>query len=194
MSENIKERKQMLREQALRARSMMAYPSKADIQSFQDFFLNNIPLDENSIIAGYWAKDREFDVSYLLEELTGQGYQCALPLVDGSNKVLKFVEWTPQAEMQQGRYGISHPLITENTHYLQPTILVVPLLVFDRKGYRLGFGGGYYDATIEALEEKGSITTVGAAYAEQASLFNLPIEVHDKKLDWVITPQQAIKF
>ena len=86
------------------------------------------------------------------------------------------------------------PVVHEGTQWLEPDVVIVPLLAFDRRGYRLGQGGGYYDATLADLRAKKNIIAVGLAYAQQACLFNLPVEEHDQKLDWVVTPQGAQEF
>jgi len=88
---------------------------------------------------------------------------------------------------------VLHPAL-EAAEYITPEILIVPLLAFDRKGNRLGYGGGYYDATLEHLRKDGNVIAAGFAYSQQAVLFNLPSEAHDQKLDWVITPQKIYDF
>ena len=70
----------------------------------------------------------------------------------------------------------------------------MPLLAFDRRGHRLGYGEGYYDATLADLRARKKVIAVGLAYAQQAILFNLPAEDHDQPLDWIITPQIAQRY
>ena len=77
---------------------------------------------------------------------------------------------------------------------LLPDILLIPFLSFDRYGYRLGQGGGYYDATLAHLREEKDILAIGMGYAQQAVLFKLPAEDHDQKMDMVITPQNVHDF
>ena len=93
--------------------------------------------------------------------------------------------------MHVGAYGICEP---QGTDLLEPDLFLVPLLAFDRKGYRLGQGGGYYDATIKAYRDKKEIQAIGIGYGMQAVVFNLPIEEHDQKMDLVITPEQVFDF
>ena len=77
----------------------------------------------------------------------------------------------------------------EGEQALEPDIFIVPMLSFDRRGYRLGQGGGYYDATLSAYRKKKSVQAIGIGYAAQAVLFTLPVELHDQKMDWILTPK-----
>ena len=91
--------------------------------------------------------------------------------------------------------GILQPQAESTDCFVKPDIIVVPFLAFDRRGHRLGYGKGHYDATIAALREQGrTVTTVGLGYAKQAVLFNLPSEEHDEQMDWVITPHNAHRY
>src|SRR6185503_17417551 len=101
--------------------------------------------------------------------------------------------WKDGDPLAEGAFGIMQPS-TDAPKWVDPDIVVVPLLAFDRRGYRLGYGSGYYDVTLAALRAKKKIVAVGLGYGQQAVLFNLPSEPHDEKLDWVITPQKAHSF
>ena len=126
-----------------------------------------------------------------MEHLLRGNITCALPCVEEGSRILQFARWTDQSEMTSGKFDILEPA---EKGYITPDIVLVPLLAFDRKGHRLGYGGGYYDATLAALRAEHTIIAVGLAYAQQACLFNLPTEPHDQKLDWVITPERAHYF
>jgi len=75
---------------------------------------------------------------------------------------------------------------------LEPDIIFAPLAAFDRKGYRLGYGGGLYDATLNALRAKHPVTAIGVAYAVQEA-DSIPIEDHDQKLDFIVTERETIR-
>ena len=193
MEDDIKARKQMLREEAVRTRGLLSL-SNEELSQFSRLFFDNIPLAEDSVIAGYWPKDREFDVRPLLEEFLEKGVCVALPVVEKGSKVLRFARWHQDIDLVVGAYGINHPVMNEDTEFLEPDVVIVPMLAFDRRGGRLGFGGGYYDATLADFRLRKKILAVGVAYAQQACLFNLPSEDHDVRMDWVITQQQAYSF
>ncbi len=185
--------KSALRVEARRHRARMDIRGE-DPQEAADHFFNAIPLTGKEVIAGYWPAGSEFDVRPILERLVEQGYLCALPVVKRGSHVLGFAAWRDDMEMKRGEYDVLEPVIHEGTQWLEPDIIIVPLLAFDRRGYRLGQGGGYYDATLADLRAKKKIVAVGLAYAQQACLFNLPVEDHDQRLDWVVTPQGAQSF
>ena len=179
-----------MREEAKRHRAFID-PSSENVDNAVNLFFDKIKPQKDQIIAGYWPKDREFDAALILERLDQEGFGCALPIVQKGKKELAFAHWSKDIEMEQGAFEILQPKTDER---VEPDIVIVPLLVFDRAGNRLGYGGGYYDATLKALRAKKNIIAVGVAYAVQACLFNLPTDEHDEKLDWVITPQDAHQF
>jgi 5-formyltetrahydrofolate cyclo-ligase len=190
MEDDIKARKQMLREEAVRTRGLLSL-SNDELSQFSRLFFDNIPLAEDAIVAGYWPMDREFDVRLVLEEILSKGVRVVLPVVE---KVLRFARCHQDIDLVVGAYGINHPVMNEDTEFLDPDVVIVPMLAFDRRGGRLGFGGGYYDATLADFRLRKKILAVGVAYAQQACLFNLPSEEHDVRMDWVITQQQAYSF
>ncbi len=157
------------------------------INIFFDFFKPN----SKQIIAAYYPMGKEFDTRFLLDELVNRGFTCALPRVQKGSRILEFVRWTQDTAMKKGAFGIEEPQDGES---VTPDLLLVPLLAFDQKGYRLGYGGGYYDATIAHLRASKEITTIGVGYAEQAVLFNLPREAHDIPMDYMLTPDGVIDF
>lgn len=149
---------------------------------------------KDMIVALYYPKGREFSTAALIDELQQNGVTCALPVVKEGTRILEFYAWHDGEELQQNKYGIAEPL-TDGVSPVIPDIIVTPLLAFDRKGRRLGYGGGYYDATIAALRKnKKKPVVVGLAYAKQAVIFNLPYEDHDEVMDWIVTPQKVECF
>ncbi len=193
MVEDFKVKKDALRAEAVRARGLLSL-NASEHKCLCDNFFSNIKIDNKTIVAAYWAKDRELDTQILIDECLDRNITLALPVIEEGSRILKFTKYDNKIEMVSGKYGIAHPVINDNTQWLEPDIFLVPLLAFDRKGNRLGFGGGFYDATLSYYKEKKNISVVGLAYAEQACLFNLPTEGHDVKMDWVITQQSALDF
>ena len=74
-----------------------------------------------------------------------------------------------------------------------PTVVLAPLLAFDKEGYRIGYGGGYYDRTLAVLRAGGSVTVIGVAYAAQ-EVETVPRDGYDQPLDWIVTEAGARKF
>lgn len=179
-----------MRLEAIRHRDRID-PGSEDADNAAALFFESVKPRKGQVIALYWPKGREFDCGALMERLLREGFACCLPVVRKDGKVLKFARWDGTATLSEGPFGIMQPGSDE---WLEPDIVIVPLLAFDRHGYRLGYGGGYYDTTLEALRKKKDIIAVGMGYAQQAVLFSLPREEHDQKMDWIITTQKAQSF
>lgn len=169
-------------------------PFSEDIEAACDHFFESIKPKKDHVISLYWPKGREFPTTSLLDELLIRGYACTLPVVQKDKRELHFARWDESVELVKGAFDLMEPVVNGKTEWLEPDILIVPLLAFDRMGHRMGYGMGHYDATIASLRKKKEILTVGLCYAQQAVLFNLPTEPHDESLDWIVTPQLARKF
>ncbi len=103
---------------------------------------------------------------------------------------LKFREWTPGCALVEGEFGA---LIPAEGAWLDPVVLIVPLLAFDARGYRLGYGGGFYDRTLEALRARRPTLAVGFAFAAQ-EVAEVPIDATDQRLDAVVTETGLREF
>ncbi|MBI1302011.1 MAG: 5-formyltetrahydrofolate cyclo-ligase [Alphaproteobacteria bacterium] len=185
--------KETMREEAKRTRSFLSLDSN-EYDALKNNFFDKIPVKKGDCIAAYWPKGRELDTHTIIDEALERGFDVCLPIVQKDEKVLKFARYENDMDMIEGAYKIVHPVLSDKTGWLEPDIVIVPMLAYDRKGYRLGYGGGYYDATLKALKEKKNILAVGLAYAKQACLFNLPVEEHDVPMDWIVTEQGVQKF
>lgn len=163
----------------------------ADFETVIDVFLQEFKPKKDQVIALYWSSGKEFDCRFLLDELVKQGFQCALPVVEKDSRALTFKTWNHDTEMVKGAFGIQEP---SEGDVVIPDIVIAPLLAFDQRGYRLGQGGGYYDATLGDLQAQKEVTYIGVGYAEQAVLFKLPREEHDIPLDYMLTPKDVIDF
>lgn len=182
--------KQTLREQAIKHRAMLDN-DMAQADDAAQLFFDTFKPSRETIIAAYFAKDREFPVFPVMEAFVEGGGQIVLPVIQPDSRVLKFALWTPDMQVKENKYGIIEP---DSEDFIDPDIVICPLLAFDRRGHRLGYGGGYYDHTLHDLRGKKDIVAVGMCYAEQAVLFPLPKDDNDQSLDWVITPREAHYF
>jgi len=146
-------------------------------------------------IGGYWAVDGEVPLMALIGGLLARNQEYCLPVI-GADRQLRFAPWRPGEEITANRYGIPEPAC-EPAGLLQPSeldVVLVPLLGFDRRGHRLGFGGGYYDrsfAFLHGRKDVGKPVLVGIAYSlqEVAALDEQPWDVH---LDYVATERELI--
>ena len=157
-----------------------------------DHFLSNVPVAPGAIVSGYWPIRDEFDVMPVMRRLSGAGYRCALPFVDKKRHVLIFREWRPGTVMLEGPFRIPEP--TEEAAVLTPSLLLVPLLAYDSEGFRLGYGGGYYDGALADLRAAdGPVLAVGMAFSEQL-VERVPHGTRDQQLDWIVTERGAMLF
>jgi len=153
-------------------------------------FFSTIPLAEKARVSGYVPMGDEIDDMVLLARLHALGHVCALPVVVAPGAPLLFRRWRPGDTLVPGVWKI--PMPPEDAETVVPDVLLVPLLAFDAAGYRLGYGGGYYDRTLAALRPKGAVA-VGVAFSGQ-QVAAVPHEDHDERLDWVVTERYARPF
>ncbi len=145
---------------------------------------------QNQVVSIFHSFGTEISTFELFDKLAADGWTTALPIVVAKNTPLVFRQWAPGEPMVSGIWGIQIP--PETALEVQPDVLLVPLLAFDRSGYRLGYGGGFYDRTLEKLRAVKKITAIGLAYSGQEVDAVLRDE-HDQQLDWIITEQETIK-
>lgn len=137
---------------------------------------------EGRTVSGYWPMRTEIDPRPTLDALANTHVLC-LPVVIGSGRALEFRRWSPGVAMSAGAFGTHWPAEDDR---VTPEILIVPLAAFDRRGYRLGYGGGFYDRTLERLRANGPVTAIGFAYSIQEAK-EVPTEATDQPLDMIVT-------
>ena len=139
-------------------------------------------------LAGYMAMRTEIDPTPAMEEAAAHGL-VGVPVILGAGQPLKFRAWTPGCRMIAGEFGASIP---ETGDWITPEVLIVPLVAFDRTGGRLGYGGGFYDRTLEQLRAAKPTLAIGFAYAAQEAS-DLPLEPTDQPLDMIVTEAGIIQ-
>jgi 5-formyltetrahydrofolate cyclo-ligase len=147
--------------------------------------LDFIKVRPGVIVSGFAAIRDEINPADLMLWLHAEGVRLALPVMVGKGKPLVMRAWTPGDVMEAAAWGIAEP--TNDKPEVDPDVVLVPLLAFDERGYRLGYGGGFYDRTLAKLRAKRPVTAVGIAYDEQ-KVDAVPFESYDQRLDWVLTP------
>lgn len=113
-----------------------------------------------------------------------------VPVILGAGLPLEFHRWSPEAVMKSGPFGAMVPV---ERVVMTPRVVVLPLVAFDCDGRRLGYGGGYYDRTLEILRAAGPVTAVGFAYSAQEAS-DLPVEPTDQPLDAIVTETGTRRF
>lgn len=137
-------------------------------------------------IAVYWPMPGEPELSAWIAAASARGARFALPVVVGRDRPLEFRAWAPGDRVVPGRWNIPEPA---DGAVVAPDIVVVPLVGFDRAGYRIGYGGGFYDRTLAARSPRPRTVGVGFACSEVASIEPQP---HDVPLDAIVTEAETI--
>jgi 5-formyltetrahydrofolate cyclo-ligase len=141
-------------------------------------------------VSGFLAIGEEIDPLPLMQRAAGEGLRLALPVMQGRGRPLIMRAWAPGEPLATTTWGIREPLASAAA--VDPDIVLVPLLAFDAVGWRLGYGGGFYDRTLSGLRGLKPVVAVGLAYDEQA-VDALPHSDYDQRLDWVLTPSGPVK-
>lgn len=145
----------------------------------------------SATVSAFAAIGDEINPLPLLKKLHGNGHRLGLPVVLARNQPLIFRLWSPGDPLVRAGFGLRVP--DESAEEVTPGILLVPLLAFDGRGYRLGYGGGYFDRTLALLRAKDHVTAIGLAFDIQ-KVDDVPHADYDERLDWVLTPSGPHKF
>lgn len=173
-------RKTALRKTAFAARAEAF--ATASVDAANAVLLAEIGPVTGQVIAGYMAMRTELDPTPAMTALAAENRLC-VPVIAGKGQPLAFREWVPGCAMVDGPFGAQVPA---GGDWLEPEILIVPLVAFDRDCNRLGYGGGFYDRTLEMLRGQRPTRAIGFAYAAQ-ELRDLVVETTDQRLDAVVT-------
>ena len=141
-------------------------------------------------IGSYFPFRNEISTKLIHELLFSLEFEISLPCVNDEDQNLIFRNWKTNDDLVKNKYSILQPKDDAIEDY--PVMIIVPLVGFSMSGYRLGYGGGYYDRFIDAKNKSGKIITVGFGYTFQ-EVNDLPIESHDQKLNWILTEKYLYK-
>jgi 5-formyltetrahydrofolate cyclo-ligase len=186
----IEEAKAALRLKARSARAAILNSTRSDAaKAVAEHFFKAVTLAPGEIVAGYWRIKDEMDCQPILIRLMDSFQPVCLPVVLGDDLPLELRLWEQGAPLYEAGFGTLAP--SELSPQVEPDVIVMPLLGFDKRGTRLGYGGGYYDRTLERLSRRPRL--VGIAYAVQ-ELEDIPREPHDVPLDMIVTEAGARNF
>ena len=139
------------------------------------------------VIGGYFPVNYEVNDLNILKEFDKKKYQISLPVIKKKFE-MDFYKWSFNEPLKINMYGIPEP---EKIKLVYPDVILVPLVAFDKKLNRLGYGGGYYDRLIKKLSEKKNILKIGLALSTQ-KINSVPTNEYDKKLDYIVTDKYII--
>lgn len=139
------------------------------------------------VLSGYMPMRSEIDP---LPAMSVHQGPVGVPVIVAKASPLRFREWSPGCKLVEGTFKA---LVPEEGAWLEPEVVIVPMLAFDARGYRLGYGGGFYDRTLEGLRARGPVLAVGFAFAAQ-EMAEVPIDAFDQRLDAVVTEKGVTVF
>jgi len=186
---NLADEKNTARKQAFAARKT-AHAKGADAAACAQLHSLLDTYDPGKIIAAYMPIRTEISPLPVMVALSSEARTICVPVIQGAGMPLRFSVWTPDAPMSEGPFGASVPA---TDRFVAPDILITPLVAFDRHGYRLGYGGGFYDRSFEELKKLKPTLGIGFAYAAQ-ELPKIPVEPTDQRLDAIVTEKSVMRF
>jgi len=184
--------KAVLRAQALSRRDALA-PEERAAASAAIAGRTNLVLKPllPACLALYWPIGSECDPRPLIAEAVAAGAELALPAIVDSATIY-FRRYGPGDPLRRAGFGTSEPL--SGAPLVDPEVIVLPLVAFDRAGTRLGYGRGYYDRAVAALRREGrQPRLIGVAFAAQ-EVDVIPGEPHDIRLGWLVTEKETLVF
>ena len=161
-----------------------------------NYCLDRVFSIENTVkeVGLYYPIFNEISPLVFIKYFKDNNITTALPVVDSNSNSMVFKKWLKKERLQKSHIGTYEPLLTNKTIF--PQIIVVPMLTFDRKLNRLGYGAGYYDKLISTQKryfdkKQKNFITIGLAYSEQETK-SIPYESHDQKLDFIVTEKEIL--
>lgn len=191
MTVTVDQEKHRLRAAAKQRRAAAAAAAGGASEAVRARLLAAVALPGRAVVSAYWPMGSELDPRPLMRALHARGHPVALPVVTDGGRPLIFRAWVPGDVLEPAVFNTRIP--TADKPELTPRVVFVPLLAFDRCGYRLGYGGGFYDRTLAALRASDTVLAVGLAYAGQ-EVPDVPHDANDGRLDWIVTEAEAIRM
>jgi 5-formyltetrahydrofolate cyclo-ligase len=177
----------LLRREKIAARLALPADEHAQASAVIEKRLETLLADRPpQVVAFCWPLRQEFDCRPLVERLLARGWRAAQPVVLAPATAMVFRPWTPSAPMTEDRHGIPIP-VGDTT--VVPDLVLLPLVAFDALGYRIGYGGGYFDRTLAALSPRPFAVGVGF---ELARVESVRPEPHDVRLDTIVTEAACV--
>lgn len=184
MNDNKAEKAWLRRRGRAARRRLSASERRCAAQAIAGWAGDIAQLAQRGTVSCFATFGDELDTAPLIGELARHGCRMALPVVTGRGQPLTFRRWAPGDPMNIGPFGIQEP--RDSAPEEAPRVFLVPLLCFDARGYRIGYGGGFYDRTLANARANRRIAAIGLAFSCQA-VGRVPTDRYDQPVDGVLT-------
>ena len=187
----INDQKKILRKSCSQKRAELKQNDKKASLMLQKNFLKFENLDKIKTIASFISINTEISTELLNSFLLSLGKKICFPVILNDNNYLIFRTYKKNGKLKKGKYGVLEPIDSDQELY--PELILTPCLAFDNYGFRLGYGGGYYDKTFSKLKELNhSFISVIVAFEEQ-KISRVPINENDQKINYILTEKKLYK-
>ena len=183
--------KEYQRKISIKKRATLKDKNSSAFKSLQDHLKDLINFKNYKIIASFISFKSEISTQFLNEFLLNNGKILCLPIIKNNSETLNFIEYNLKTKLVSGKFGIMQP--SDLSKEFLPEIILTPCLAFDKNGFRLGYGGGYYDKTFSYLKKiKHKFISIAVAFDDQ-KIDELVHDKYDQKIDYILTEKKLYK-
>jgi len=184
--------KEYQRKISIKKRATLKYKNRNAFESLQDHLKGLRNFKNYKIIASFISFKSEISTQSLNEFLFNNGKVLCLPIIKNNSEKLNFIEYNLKTKLVSGKFGIMQP--SDLSKELFPEIILTPCLAFDENGFRLGYGGGYYDKTFSYLKKiKHKFISIVVAFDDQ-KINGLIHDEYDQKIDYILTEKKLYRI
>ena len=183
--------KEYQRKISIKKRATLKDKNSNACKRLQDHLKDLINFKNYKIIASFISFKSEISTQFLNEFLLNNGKILCLPIIKNNSETLNFIEYNLKTKLVSGKFGIMQP--SDLSKEFLPEIILTPCLAFDKNGFRLGYGGGYYDKTFSYLKKiKHKFISIAVAFDDQ-KIDELAHDKFDQKIDYILTEKKLYK-
>ena len=183
--------KEYQRKISIKKRATLKDKNSNAFKKLQDHLKDLINFKKYKIIASFISFKSEISTQFLNEFLLNNGKILCLPIIKNNSETLNFIEYNLKTKLVSGKFGIMQP--SDLSKEFLPEIILTPCLAFDENGFRLGYGGGYYDKTFSYLKKiKHKFISIAVAFDDQ-KIDELVHDKYDQKIDYILTEKKLYK-
>ena len=183
--------KEHQRKISIKKRATLKYKNSNAFKTLQDHLKGMKYFQNYKIVASFISIKSEISTQFLNEFLFNNGKNLCLPIIKNNSETLNFIEYNLKTKLVSGKFGIMQP--SDLSKEFLPEIILTPCLAFDENGFRLGYGGGYYDKTFSYLKKiKHKFISIAVAFDDQ-KIDELVHDKYDQKIDYILTEKKLYK-